>query len=321
MTEDGLITWLRTLPGTDLIGDDTAFLPSSERWVVTVDQQIEGVHVPAWLAPEDRAARLVAVNLSDLAAASALPVWGFLALASPVDWDHRPFLRGVAEALARHGARLAGGDLARHDVPVASLTLLGAPPRGAAPPGRSGARPGHALWVGGTLGMAALGLRAIERGIRIDRPETVPASLAAWGPLLLEAVRRQLRPTAQLDLGTWLAGRATAALDVSDGLALDLHRLCRESDVGCRIEEDRIPLALDFDGSCRALDLRAEDLWLAGGEDYVLLFTLPEGTSPPSGHGARRIGVMTESPTVELRTTAGETRTISPRGWDHLSDV
>jgi thiamine-monophosphate kinase len=126
-------------------------------------------------------------------------------------------------------------------------------------------------------------------------------------------------PRPQLALGEWLGKQpAGAAMDVSDGLARDLHRLCRESGVGARIEAGQLPLAARFNELCAALGAGAEQLALAGGEDYVLLFTLPEGLAPPIRSGCRRIGTITAGRRLTIDGSGGARR-LPPDGWDHLA--
>jgi thiamine-monophosphate kinase len=107
-------------------------------------------------------------------------------------------------------------------------------------------------------------------------------------------------------------------MDVSDGLARDLHRLCRASGVGAVVEADRLPLARGFAALCERLGREPLELALGGGEDYVLLFTLPARTRPPAAFGATRIGTITRERRVRLATKGGQ-RTLPPLGWNHLS--
>lgn len=319
MTEDDLLGWFRSLPGTDLLGDDAAVLPPSDDpdgdRVATVDSQVEGVHFPPGLDPALVARRLLAVNLSDLAAMGARPETALLALSGPSDparLDRRRFLEAFLDACATHRVTLAGGDLARAPVTVASVTLLGRLPAGRAALRRSTARPGQALWVGGSLGEAALGLALLRRGEPSD-------------PAAERAVRRWVAPEPQLELGAWLIDRAgaPAAMDLSDGLAKDLPRLARESGVGARVDLEALAPSPDMAAHCRHLGLSPVDLALGGGEDYVLLFTLDEGDRPPERFaGARRIGRIVELADglrlVGLAEGDGE-RPWPEAGWDHLS--
>ncbi len=308
--ENRLIDWLRRQPGGSLIGDDAAVLPA-ESFAVTVDHQISGVHFPPGLDPALVARRLLAVNLSDLAAMGARPAYAFLALAAPAGFDHRRFLTALLAACRRHGLTLAGGDLARHSVLTASLTLLGTKAGSGRWLTRSGARPGHALWLGGTIGESAAGRILIERA----EPE---AASASFQRVMRKAVRRHLQPTPQLALGRWLSDQKEgAAMDVSDGLARDLHRLCRASGVGAEVDAAALPFADRFATLCRQIGADPLALALGGGEDYVLLLTLPEGVVPPE-RGARRIGRITKGRRLVL-LREGKPTALPDAGWDHLA--
>lgn len=317
--EDRLLRWLRSQldPLEDpLIGDDAAVLPAGGPFAVTVDSQIAGVHFTPGLDPALLARRLLAVNLSDLAAMGALPAYAFLALSAPSGFDHRRFFRALLAGCRRVGLRLAGGDLAGSPHVVATLTLLGTKPSRGRWLKRTGALPGHDLWLGGTVGESAAGLLLIERG-RTDSPADLPPALRSAAR---RAVRRHLLPTPQLDLGVWLGKqREGAAMDVSDGVARDLHRLCAASGVGAEITAEELPFADRFSRLCAAIDTDPLALALGGGEDYVLLFTLPSGTVPPHA-GCRRIGRITRAKQIVLRR-GGSTSPLPEIGWDHLERV
>jgi thiamine-monophosphate kinase len=319
--EDQLLGWLRTQGGTSLIGDDAAVLPAGGPFAVTVDSQIAGVHFTPDLDPARLARRLLAVNLSDLAAMGARPAYAFLALSASPGFDHRRFFRALLAACRRASLHLAGGDLATSPHTVATLTLLGTKPPEGRWLHRAGAAPGHTVWLGGTVGESAAGGLLIARGARlharsIDLPPGLPAALQAPAR---RALRRHLQPTPQIDLGLWLGRQPEgAALDVSDGVARDLHRLCRESAAGAVIEAEEIPLAAHFHSLCETLKIDPLELALGGGEDYVLLFTLPPDLVPPARFACRAVGRITRKKQIGLRQ-AGAVRPLPPLGWDHLS--
>jgi thiamine-monophosphate kinase len=334
-SEEGLVAWLRTLTGRSdarrsRIGDDTASLPGGG--VVTVDQQIQGVHFPAGLPPAVVARRLLAVNLSDLAASGARPRYAFLALAAPAGFDNRSFFRALVRACEEHGVELAGGDLALAPELHLSLTLIGERSRGSATLARDLARPGQTLWIGGTLGESALGCELLRRGARPRGNSVVlPASFSVKGGLrsaAVRAVRRHLLPTPQLELGWWLASRGraarVAAIDVSDGLAKDLHRLCAASGVGARLDCAALRAAMPphFADLAARVGLDPDRLAESGGEDYVLLFTLPKRISPPRKFAALAIGEITSTLGVVVDDPdagpASGLRPLANKGWDHL---
>ncbi len=320
--EDELIDWLvRRTSGRRWIGDDAAILPRGE-WAVTMDCQIESVHFIPGLDAAAVARRLLAVNLSDLAAMGATPAFAFLALAAPLEFDHRRFFTVLTEACDQVSLVLAGGDLSRHSRVTAVLTLLGNRPKGRRWLRRTDAVAGENLWLGGTIGESAAGLALLEHGVTIDgRSIRIPDKLGlprALHEQAKRAVRRQLLPEPQLELGRWLGGCPTgAAIDVSDGLARDLRRLCSQSGTGAEVIPDRLPLADGHKQLARSIGRDWRDLALSGGEDYVLLFTLPPGTEPPIRFGCTRIGTISERGVVLWEE--GESKPLTTAGWDHLS--
>lgn len=327
-SEDRLIGWLRRLAGqaqVGPIGDDAALLKLGGDWAITVDSQIEGVHFLPGLDPALVARRLLAVNLSDLAASGADPVWAFLSLAAPPGFEARRFFRSLVRATREAGVGLAGGDLAR--LPrglVATLTLLGRRPQAGRWLRRGAAKPGDSLYLGGTIGESALGQRLLARGARIDLRKriTLPTDLALpreLVPAARRAIARHVLPQPQIALGKALGrGRRAAALDVSDGLARDLHRLCAESKVGATIEAEALPFASRFYDLCEAMGEDPLALALSGGEDYVLLFSMAEGSAPPDEFRCTRIGRITTGRSVQIRLD-GLKRKLDPLGWDHLA--
>ncbi|MEM6795855.1 MAG: thiamine-phosphate kinase, partial [Acidobacteriota bacterium] len=324
MREDELLEWLRgrlERRGWTRVGDDAAELPEG-RYVTTVDTQIAGVHFTEDLEPRLLARRLLAVNLSDLAAMGAEPAYAFLALSAPPTFAFKPFFSALIEACARASVELAGGDLSSQPRCTAVLTLLGRPAGRVLR--RSGGGPGHALWIGGPIGESALGCRLVARGARLRSGRvTLPSGLSgrpAAEAAARRAVRRHLEPRPQLELGRWLAGAEEgAAMDVSDGLGRDLHRLCRASGTGAEIEAEALRPPRDLEPLLEELGLRWLDLALGGGEDYVLLFSLPAGDEPPRELGCRRLGRLVAGDEIRLvRAGDGRAWPLPPAGFDHL---
>lgn len=277
MDEDALIETLfkplATAPGADALGDDAAtFSCGSDDVVVTCDALAAGVHFFADDPPEAIAAKALRVNLSDLAAKGAEPFGYLLALAlgqgTEVDWVRR-FADGLAADNARYGVHLLGGDTLRASTgggTTISVTAFGRTASGAIVRRRS-ARVGDQVVVTGTIGDAALGLAARLAG---EAEDDTRADLIA----------RYLYP--EPPVAAWRAVRAhaSAAMDVSDGLAGDLAKLCRAAGVGAVLEADRVP----FSPAVRATIARrpaARDVALTGGDDYQILATLsPERVAP-----------------------------------------
>jgi len=286
------------------IGDDAALLRPRRGWelAITTDLMIEDVH---FVRGRDRAAscgrRLATRALSDLAAMGAEPLALLVSSAYPATlptaWP-RQLYRGLLAAGAEAGACLAGGDVSASP-PGVDKIFLDAVGVGQAPAGRalrrSGARPGDRIFVSGRLGEAARG-RELVQGGKVARSRDDRRARA-----------RHLSPRARWELGQALRGRATAAIDLSDGLATDLHHLCEESGVGAEIAADRLP-ALPGEAGLR--------LALFGGEDYELLFSLPARVAPPRGADVLEIGAVTAARGVWLRR-GGRRERLPAAGWEH----
>lgn len=251
--------------------DDAAVIeiPPGRELVVTKDAISQGVH---FLGTEDAALiakKLLRVNLSDLAAMGASPLCYFLAAMLPKDigeeWVKR-FAEGLSEDQQRYAIALAGGDtIAMQGLLSFSVTALGTVEKGRALR-RSGARAGDTIYVSGTIGDSALGLKLLQGGL------SMPPEMQAW----LE--RRYLLPEPHIALGHKLAGLATACMDVSDGLVQDVGHIAAASRVRAVIRRDRIPLSK----AARPLVEANPELWDAvtgGGDDYQLLFTAPESAA------------------------------------------
>jgi thiamine-monophosphate kinase len=262
--EPELLALLRTLPlhpGALGLADDAARLGDL---VLTTDVIVEGVHFLATDPPADVAWKLVAVNLSDLAAKGATPEGVMLGFPLSDDtWD-RAFVEGLREALSTFACPLLGGDTVRGPR-VLSLTAIGVAKHA---PTRSGARPGDALWVTGTIGDAGAGL-VIAQG------KPGPDSLLS----------RYRRPIPRLAEGRALAPHVHAMMDVSDGLLLDAARLAEASGCAVTIQLDAVPISDD----ARAFGVDVMTAATAG-DDYELLFALPPDTAPPVP--ATRVGTF-----------------------------
>lgn len=296
------------------VGDDCALLEGGpdRQWAVTTDMLVEGVH----FLPDVEAASLghkaLAVNLSDLAACGAQPRCCFLALALPQIDDRwlADFSRGLFALAERWDCALAGGDTTRSaQGRVICITALGELPRGAALL-RSGARAGDELWVSGTLGDGALGL-ACRQG-RLD-----PGPAAA-----LAAIERLERPEPRIELGLRLRGVASAAIDVSDGLAGDLGHLLERSGVAATVDWASLPRS---PGLCRLpLDVQQRCVF-EGGDDYELLFAAaPEradavrAAAVAAGVAVSRIGVFRTGRGLRVVLPDGRTVDRAPRAFDHF---
>jgi thiamine-monophosphate kinase len=303
------------------IGDDAAILvpPAGHDLVVSADTLVAGVHFPAATDARDLGWKALAVNLSDLAAIGATPAWALLALTLPI--AERAFVdafaAGFAELAAQHRVALVGGDTTRGPLSI-TVAVHGFVPH-AKGLLRSGAAPGDQVFVTGTLGDAAAGLRCLDRG----DPDAATLFNAPAGTRETLIARLQ-RPLPRIAAGAALRDLASACIDVSDGLLADLGHVAVASGVGIDIDADALPassaLLAVFDVPSR-LALQA-----AGGDDYELAFTVPASRVGDVlrdlarvGGGVTRIGRVVAGERVRLLDTDAGEILLRRRGWEHFS--
>ncbi|MGC4079442.1 MAG: thiamine-phosphate kinase [Rubrivivax sp.] len=287
------------------IGDDAAVLEGGLVW--TVDAQVEGVHFRLdWMTWEDVGFRATMAAASDVVAMGGRPIaiLGSLVLSSRVtDEDLAALARGQAAAAAIAGAPVCGGNLARGGETSITTTVLG---RAERPVPRSGAAAGDGVWIAGPVGLAAAALRGYLQNASGSDPRLAPA-LAAFR-----------RPRARFAEGLAAAASgASAAVDVSDGLARDVARIAQASNVRIALDARAI-LAHGgdaLDGAAAAIGAEPLDLALHGGEDYALVVT-----SKAPVPGFTPIGVVEPSGGSMLVLVSDSGRTdLAPRGWDHFA--
>ncbi|MDH5369018.1 MAG: thiamine-phosphate kinase [Gammaproteobacteria bacterium] len=247
------------------IGDDAAILtvPGNYQLVQSVDTLVAGVHFPTETSPEDIAYKALAVNLSDMAAMGAEPAWFTLAITLPN--DDEKWLEAFSESLfnlaRKYKVQLIGGDTT-HGPLCISITINGFVPTGKALT-RNTAQVTDKVYVSGTLGDAALALAAWQGQCLLDD---------ASSNYLNEKLNR---PTPQVELGLILRKYASACIDISDGLIADLGHITDNSQVGAKINFEKIPLSKEFKLNLTD-DALIIPLVLSGGDDYQLCFTIPE---------------------------------------------
>lgn len=317
MGEFGLIRRIQEQAGSAAhlvkgIGDDCAVQrqePGREL-LTSTDLLIEGIHFDRrWISMEQLGRKAVAVNISDIAAMGGVPRSLLLGVACSTkvsDRDLQEFIAGFLAEAQSYSVVLAGGDTSRSPGPLMiSVTVLGEVEKGQAIC-RSGAAPGEAIYVSGTLGGSALALHQLQQG---EQPSE-------------ELARQHHTPKAQVALGRLLAQRqlATAMLDISDGLLADLGHIAEDSGVGAELQLAALPLCPEF---VVALEQNPQliDLALSGGEDYQLLLTAKEqrlDQQPELAGLLTRIGTITQGTEVIVKR-ADQTRYRCARGgFDHF---
>ena len=296
----GLMRAIATDPAARGLLDDTAVIEfGNETLILTHDMMAEGVHWLPSADPADVAWKLVASNLSDLAAKGARPLGVLLGfMLGEDDWD-RKFAVGLQEVLTRYDVPLLGGDTVanRGDKRALGLTAIGAATHRPVP-ARSGARAGDLLYVTGFLGDALAGFELIEAGF------TDIGDLAA----------AYNRPEPRLSEGRALAPVVTAMMDISDGLLLDAERMAKASAVGISIDLSAIPLSMQYQkqrGNAQDSRLQAAS-W---GDDYELLFAAPSSAVIPVN--ANVMGKVTEGAGLTLHHAGQPVELPTSLGYQH----
>jgi thiamine-monophosphate kinase len=311
--EHVLIASLRALAASpaarDLLDDAAVLSVGATSLVLTHDMLVEGVHYLPSDPPGDVAWKLLAVNLSDLAAKGARPVGVLLGYSLGEEaWD-RAFVAGLGSALGAFDVALLGGDTVA--VPAGSARVLGMTAIGEAKgpvPSRAGAQAGDQLWVSGAIGDAGAGLRVLG------------GELAGCHDALIERYRL---PRPRLEAGAALAPFVSAMMDVSDGLLIDAARIASASGVALHIELDALPLS-DAYLACLGNGREARLAAATAGDDYELLFAAPPERGPGILALADRLGLALSrigaaEPGAGLRLTdRGAALELPPRlGWEH----
>jgi thiamine-monophosphate kinase len=318
------------------IGDDAAVIRQRAGLdtVVTADMLVEDVDFRlgrGGISPRDLGRRALAVSLSDVAAMGARPRFCLLSLGVPrARWRGRfpeDFYEGVRALAETHGVLVVGGDTSRTPERVVVDSIVLGEVRSGRAVLRSRARAGDRIFVTGSLGGAAAGLRILE-GDAVRKSKIASPSTPASRPRVTSAERglvmRQLRPVPRVEWGALLGARrlATAMIDLSDGLSSDLAHLCRESRVGARIDAASLP----FDALLTSAGISGDDalpLALHGGEDFELLFTVSarDARRLPrelGGVPVTRIGEVTRERGKVRLVRDGRARLLRPGGFEHF---
>jgi len=303
-------------------GDDTAVIriAGDRLLLLTCDMMVEGVHFRReWAAPRQIGWKAMAANLSDIAAMGGEPGFAVASVAAPGDLGE-DFLEAVAEGLSgcasQYGASLVGGDLVGSPGPVVVDVAVTGFVSEDVLLRRRGARPGEVILVTGWLGASAAGLEALRGGLPRENDHVAAA------------VKAHLQPSPRLAEGQAIARvrRATAMMDLSDGLAEDLPRLCRESGVGARVQAGRLPVHPSCQAVAELLKLDPLALAASGGEDYELLLTCPpeaveelrKAVGAGSGVPLTVIGEVIAGAEVVMLDGEGRERSLES-GFDHFA--
>jgi thiamine-monophosphate kinase len=293
------------------IGDDAAVVRTPGTLLLTTDLLVEDEDFRRdWHPARLLGRKALNINLSDIAAMGGKPLHALVGMAMPGSVDEtwlRGFMAGFRSAAREAGVALVGGDLSQADKVLISVTVTGA---ARWPVTRRGARPGDWIFVSGTLGDAAGGLRLLEKG-------GIHGVVKAVEPL----IKAFLDPAPRLELGALLARRklAAAMIDVSDGLSVDLAHICEESGVGAEVEAERVPIS----EALTKLGKEPLDLALNGGEDFELLFTVrPKNLAAVGRLSSRfrltRIGRVVKGRRITLVGPGKKRTSLRAGGFEHF---
>lgn len=314
------------------IGDDAAVISvgaalrgrpkkGTRTWVpllITTDTLVEDVHFWADSPPSELGWKALAVNISDIAAMGGIPQYYLMSLSLPdrISIEYLDLLiSGMKTAARRYGLSLVGGDTTSSpDRIYISVTVIGVASDGVLL--RSGARPGDTVFVTGTLGDSALGLKILEEERIIKKKR------GSRGPEVKTIIKRHLKPTPRVKEGVLLSkcGIVSSMIDISDGLLADLGHICEESRAGARLLLDQLPLSRGF--RSLSMDYGGIDLALSGGEDYELLFTargpIASVLDKTRGIKCTPIGKIVKHEGITVVGTHGDTYIPKGRGYDHF---
>ena len=305
------------------IGDDCAVYRSSPGRVLllTTDMLVEDAHF-LWssITPFQLGRKAIAVNLSDIAAMGGKPLVTLISLGIPADRaveDIQELYRGMTDMCGRYAVSIVGGDtVAAHENLIINVSLIGEADEHEVLY-RSGARPGDKIYLTGVVGDSGAGL-AILKG-QITPPESLGSHF----------IKAHNEPAPQIETGRALGASrlASAMIDLSDGLLADLGHIAEESGVGALLFENKIPLSRELKGLADYADRTPLDFALSGGEDYVLLVTVPAKNIPEFERACKQeatsplfqVGEIQERKGIRIRHEDGSEEELAYKGFDHFS--
>ena len=314
MDEHGFVDFLQTnfrFSRGFGIGDDASAVPMADGFqLITKDVLVEGVHFSLdYYSLEELALKSLAVNVSDIAAMGGEPQYFYIGIGFPSHLGEaglKEFYKGLAAGCRKWNVELAGGDYSSASHLFISITLIGFAKQ---PVYRNGAKPGHLIGITGATGESALGLHLLGADIH--------------DPYFRE---RHVVAEPEVEKGRLLAGVVSAMLDVSDGIVIDLKRILEASNAGGTIFAENIPLDDRMREMCSRHGLDPLELALTGGEDYALLFTVPQRSEGWLRESFDRrnldyyvIGEVTAEPGLDILHNGAPLR-LKRNGYDHLTD-
>ena len=310
------------------IGDDAAVLRSTpgKETVLTADLLVEDIDFRRTTTPPYLLGhKALAVSLSDIAAMGARPLWSMVSIGVPEDVWETDFVErlydGLLDLASRYGVQLIGGDTSRTNERIVIDSIVSGECAAKMAVMRSGAQVGDQVFVTGSLGAAAAGLRLIERGAHLAEQNLADEDSQKLDHILL----RQLRPEPRVGWGIVIGEErlATSMIDLSDGLSSDLNRLCAASNVGALIDSALLPVDDRVTELCGRRALDPLQLALHGGEDFELLFTVnPDNVARlprrVDGVEIKRIGEITGSRDGVRISEGARVWELKPGGWVHF---
>jgi thiamine-monophosphate kinase len=305
------------------IGDDCAVFRSSSGRVLllTTDMLVEDIHfLRNTITPYQLGRKAVAVNLSDIAAMGGRPLVILISLALPAQTEveeMQEFYRGMSDICGLYGVNIVGGDtVASPDNLIINVSLIGEADEHEILY-RSGARPGDKIYLTGPVGDSSAGLSILKHEI------SAPESLCG------HFVKAHNEPEPLIETGKMIAGSrlATAMIDLSDGLLSDLGHICQESRVGALLFRDKLPLSRELESLAAHAGFDPFDFALSGGEDYVLLVTVPGAKTRDFELACKAripsplflIGDIREEKGISITNADGSVEELAPKGFDHFS--
>ena len=310
------------------IGDDAAVFRSTagKDTVITSDLLVEDVDFRRTTTPPYLLGhKALAVSLSDIAAMGSRPLWSLISIGVPEEVWESDFVErlydGLLDLANRYGVQLIGGDTSRTTEGIVIDSIVAGECAAGTSIARTGATPGDHIFVTGSLGAAAAGLRLLERGAHLAEQNLGDDDSQKLDHILL----RQLRPEPRVGWGIVLGEEhlATSMIDLSDGLSSDLNRLCAASDVGALIDASLLPIDERVTELCGRRALDPLQLALHGGEDFELLFTVnaDDANRLPrrvDGVGIKRIGQITAAFEGVKISEGSRIWELKPGGWKHF---